>query len=101
MRATTLLSLILPFLAARSSAGCTPNTTDTSTLQSLLRSGGAGYTLQLCQGQVYNTTDILNYTASDQVSDASPKNPDWVSTNGTEADGVLNRKSQPKIIPQT
>lgn len=66
MRATTLLSLILPFLAARSSAGCTPNTTDTSTLQSLLRSGGAGYTLQLCQGQVYNTTDILNYTASDQ-----------------------------------
>jgi hypothetical protein len=66
-----LLTLILPYLSSISAA-CTANTTDTPGLQSLLRSGGAGYTLQLCAGQVYSVTDILNYTATNQVSLEAP-----------------------------
>ncbi|RSH91031.1 hypothetical protein EHS25_010207 [Saitozyma podzolica] len=44
-------------------AACIPNTTDTPGLQNYLTSGGQSYTLSLCQGQIYNLTDILNYTA--------------------------------------
>jgi hypothetical protein len=49
-------------------AACIPNTTDTPGLQNYLTSGGQSYTLSLCQGQVYNLTDILNCTAPYQVS---------------------------------
>jgi hypothetical protein len=52
-------------------AACIPNTTDTPGLQNYLTSGGQSYTLSLCQGEVYNLTDILNYTAPYQVSHCS------------------------------
>lgn len=68
MRTFILLNLILPFLLPHVCAACSPNTTNTAGLQSLLQSGGAGYTLQLCQGQIYNITSTLNYTAANQVS---------------------------------
>ncbi|WWD18586.1 hypothetical protein CI109_103039 [Kwoniella shandongensis] len=61
---STVLALLSAPLFA--SAACTPNTSDTSALQSLIQQGGAGYTLQLCAGQTYNLTDTLNYTAANQ-----------------------------------
>ncbi|WVQ96238.1 hypothetical protein IAU59_003342 [Kwoniella sp. CBS 9459] len=48
------------------SAACTSNQTDTDGLQKLLTDGGAGYTLQLCAGMVYELQDSLNYTAANQ-----------------------------------
>ncbi|GFZ45090.1 hypothetical protein JCM24511_02816 [Saitozyma sp. JCM 24511] len=59
-------------------AACIPNTTDTPGLQNYLTSGGQSYTLSLCQGQVYNLTDILNYTAPYQE----------ISTEGYPTDGT-------------
>jgi hypothetical protein len=63
-----LLLGVLLGVAGSAQAACTPNTTSTSGLQNLLRAGGAGYNLQLCAGQAYALSDVLNYTAPNQVS---------------------------------
>lgn len=60
----SFLILVFPFFV---SAACTDNSTDTAGLQKLLTDGSAGYKLQLCQNQIYSLTNILNYTASNQV----------------------------------
>jgi hypothetical protein len=73
-------------------AACIPNTTDTPGLQNYLTSGGQSYTLSLCQGQVYNLTDILNYTAPYQVSPHSPASVGHIAQS--------SRKSQQRgILP--
>lgn len=46
---------------------CIDNSTDTTGLQNLLTSGGEGYVLSLCAGQVYTITQPLNFTNTSQV----------------------------------
>jgi len=63
----TIFTLILAAAARQAEAACTSNDSSTDQLQSLLTNGGAGYTLSLCAGQVYNLSKTLNYTAMSQV----------------------------------
>jgi hypothetical protein len=64
---------LLPLAAA-----CVPNSTTQAALQSALQSGGAGFVLSLCPGQVYDLTSSLNYTAPRQE----------ISTAGYPVDGT-------------
>lgn len=65
MLAAAILALAF---TASAQAACTDSSSTTAQLQSLLTEGGQGYTLSLCQNQVYYLSDTLNYTASGQVS---------------------------------
>ena len=72
MLTLALLSQLLLLLVPLIAADCTPNTTSTADLQSALQSGGAGYILQLCQGQTYNLTATLSFQHAQQVSSLLP-----------------------------
>ncbi|CAD6563949.1 MAG: hypothetical protein TREMPRED_002390 [Tremellales sp. Tagirdzhanova-0007] len=81
LRTFVLSNGSLPSLTSIVTAACTPNTTNTAGLQSLLQAGGAGYVLSLCPGQVYDLTNTINYTAANQ--EISTENYPTDSTRAT------------------
>lgn len=66
--AVSSLAMFLYLLLSSTLVGatCTANSSTTADLQSALQQGGQNYILSLCQSQIYNITDILNYTAAGQ-----------------------------------
>jgi hypothetical protein len=83
-----IYTLVIPYLLPTCSAACTPSSTSTEGLQSVLTSGGEGYVLQLCAGETYSLQETLNYTAANQVSLT-------ILSGGMSADG---RKSPQRDI---